>query len=95
MSKMKDKAIDEQNVTVPDMSSSGGIAELLKECDGVTVTDENRLRVTAADGQTLNARAEAVVLKLVEIGDVTVSPKYGDAAAVGCVWYDIIVKPKR
>lgn len=95
MSKIKDKAIDEQNAIVPDVSSSGGIAELLKECDGVTVTDENRLRVTAADGQTLNARAEAVVLKLGEIGDVTVSPKYGDAAAVGCVWYDIIVKPKR
>lgn len=94
MSKTKDKAIDEQSVTVPD-GSPIGIAELLKECDGVTVTDENRLRVTAADGQTLNARAEAVVLKLGEIGDVTVSPKYGDAAAVGCVWYDIIVKPKR
>ena len=94
MSKIKDKAIDEQNVTVPD-GSPIGIAELLKECDGVTVTDESRLRVTAADGQTLKARAEAVVLKLGEIGDVTVSPKYGDADAVGCVWYDIIVKPKR
>jgi hypothetical protein len=94
MSKMKDKAIDEQNATVPD-GPPVGIAELLKECDGVTVTDENRLRVTAADGQTLKARAEAVVLKFGEIGDVTVSPKYGDAAAVGCVWYDIIVKPKR
>lgn len=94
MSKIKDKAIDEQNATVPD-GSPIGIAELLKECDGVTVTDENRLRVTATDGQTLKARAEAVVLKLGEIGDVTVSPKYGDAAATGCVWYDIIVKPKR
>jgi hypothetical protein len=91
---MKDKAIDEQNATVPD-GSPIGIAELLKECDGVTVTDENRLRVTATDGQTLKARAEAVVLKLGEIGDVTVSPKYGDAAACGCVWYDIIVKLKR
>lgn len=93
MSKNKDKAIDEQNATVPD-GSPIGIAELLKECDGVTVTDENRLRVTATDVETLNARTEAVVQKLGEFGDVTVSPKYGDAAAIGCVWYDIIVEPK-
>ena len=90
----KDKAIDEQNATVPD-GSPIGIAELLKECEGVTVSDENRLRVTATDGKTLNERAEAVVRKLGEFGDVRVSPKYGDAAVTGCVWYDIIVKPKR
>lgn len=95
MSKIKDKAIDEQNATVPDVSASGGIAELLKECEGVTVSDVNRLRVTAPDGKTLNERAEAVTQILGEFGDVTVSPLYGDAAACGCVWYDIIVKLKR
>jgi hypothetical protein len=61
----------------------------------VTVSDVNRLRVTAPDGKTLNERAEAVTQILGEFGDVTVSPLYGDAAACGCVWYDIIVKLKR
>ena len=89
MSKMKDKAIDEQNATPK------GMADVLKECEGVTVTDENRLRVTAPDGKTLNELAEAVVQKLGEFGDVRVSPKHGGAAVTGCVWYDIIVKPKR
>ena len=93
MSKTKDKAIDEQNATVSD-GSPIGIAELLKECEGVIISDVNRLRVTATDVETLNARTEAVVQKLGEFGDVTVSPKYGDAAAIGCVWYDIIVEPK-
>ena len=93
MSKNKDKAIDEQNATVPD-GSPIGIAELLKECEGVIISDVNRLRVTATDVETLNARNEAVVQKLGEFGNITVSPKYGDAAAIGCVWYDIIVKPK-
>ena len=93
MSKIKDKAIDEQNATVPD-GSPIGIAELLKECEGVIISDVNRLRVTATDVETLNARTEAVVQKLGEFGDVTVSPKYGDAAAIGCVWYDLKVEPK-
>ena len=94
MSKMKDKAIEEQNTTVPD-GSPIGIAELLKECEGVIVSDVNRLRVTATDVETLNARTEAVVQKLGEFGNITVSPKYGDAAAIGCVWYDLKVELKR
>jgi hypothetical protein len=93
MSKIKDKAIDEQNTTVPD-GSPIGIAELLKECEGVIISDVNRLRVTATDVETLNARTEAVVQKLGEFGNITVSPKYGDAAAIGCVWYDLKVEPK-
>jgi hypothetical protein len=93
MSKIKDKAIDEQNATVSD-GSPIGIAELLKECEGVIVSDVNRLRVTATDVETLNARTEAVVQKLGEFGNITVSPKYGDAAAIGCVWYDLKVEPK-
>ena len=89
MSKMKDKAIDEQNATPK------GLADVLKECEGVIVSDVNRLRVTATDVETLNARTEAVVQKLGEFGDITVSPKYGDAAAIGCVWYDLKVEFKR
>ncbi len=89
----KDKAI-EQQATVSD-SSPVGITELLKECEGVIVSDVNRLRVTATDVETLNARTEAVVQKLGELGDITVSPKYGDAAAIGCVWYDLKVELKR
>ena len=94
MSKTKDKAIDEQNTTVSD-GSPIGIAELLKECEGVIISDVNRLRVTATDVETLNARTEAVVQKLGEFGNITVSPKYGDAAAIGCVWYDLKVEFKR
>lgn len=89
MSKSKDKAIEQQN------DQPMTLADMLKECEGVTVTDENRLRVTASDGKTLNERAEALVQKLGELGDVTVSPKYGDAAAVGCVWYNLKVELKR
>ena len=93
MSKIKDKAI-EQQATVSD-GSPVGIAELLKECEGVIVSDVNRLRVTATDVETLNARTEAVVQKLGKLGDITVSPKYGDAAAIGCVWHDLKVELKR
>lgn len=89
MSKSKDKAIEQQN------DQPMTLTDMLKECEGVTVADENRLRVTALDGKTLNERAEALVQKLGELGDVTVSPKYGDAAAVGCVWYDLKVELKR
>lgn len=89
MSKSKDKAIEQQN------DQPMTLADMLKECEGVTVADENRLRVTAPDGKTLNERAEALVQKLGELGDVTVSPKYGDAAAVGCVWYNLKVELKR
>ena len=88
----KDKAIEQQ----PTVSAGApvGITELLKECEGVIISDVNRLRMTATDVELLNARTEAVVQKLGEFGDVRVSPKYGDAAAIGCVWYDIIVEPK-
>lgn len=89
MSKTKDKAIEGQNATPK------GLADVLKECEGVIVSDVNRLRVTATDVETLNARTEAVVQKLGEFGNITVSPKYGDAAAIGCVWYDLKVELKR
>ena len=95
MSKIKDKAVDEQNATVPDVSSSGGIAELLKECDGVTVSDDKRLRVTAADKETLTARVEAVKKSLKDNYTVAASPTYGDAATLGCVWNDITATIKK
>ena len=93
MSKTKDKAIDEQNATVSD-GSPIGIAELLKNTEGVEVTDETRLRVKAEDKETLSKRLDDAKAALEANYTVIVSPTYGDAAAIGCVWYDIIVEPK-
>ena len=87
----KDKAQEQQQEQPKTLT----LADVLKECDGVIISDVNRLRVTATDVETLNARTEAVVQKLGEFGDVHVSPKYGDAAAIGCVWYDLKVELRR
>ena len=87
----KDKAQEQQQ----EQPKALTLADVLKECDGVIISDVNRLRVTATDVETLNARTEAVVQKLGEFGDVRVSPKYGDAAAIGCVWYDLKVELRR
>lgn len=91
----KDKAQEQQQATVPVDSPAVTLADVLKDIEGVTVSDDKRLRVTAPDGKTLNERAEAVVQKLGEFGDVRVSPKYGDAVVTGCVWYDLVVTPKK
>lgn len=90
----KDKAQEQQQVTVPVDSSAVTLADVLKDIEGVTVSDDKRLRVTAADKETLTARVEAVKKSLEDNYTVTVSPTYGDAVALGCVWYDIIVEPK-
>ena len=90
----KDKAQEQQQATVPVESSAVTLADVLKNLEGVTVSDDKRLRVTAADKETLTARVEAVKKSLEDNYTVTVSPTYGDAAALGCVWYDIIVEPK-
>ena len=87
----KDKAQEQQQ----EQSKALTLADVLKDIEGVTVSDDNRLRVTATDVETLNARTEAVVQKLGEFGDVRVSPKYGDAVVTGCVWYDLKVELKR
>jgi hypothetical protein len=71
------------------------LSAILKGFDGVTVSDDKRLRITAPDGKTLNERTETVVQKLGELGDVIVSPLYGNAAAIGCVWYDVRVDFKK
>ena len=87
----KDKAQEQQQ----EQPKALTLADMLKDIEGVTVSDDKRLRVTATDVETLNARTEAVVQKLGEFGDVRVSPKYGDAVVTGCVWYDLVATPKK
>ena len=91
----KDKAQEQQQATVPVDSPAVTLVDVLKECEGATVSDDKRLRVTAADKETLTARVEAVKKSLEDNYTVTVSPTYGDAAAIGCVWNDIIATPKK
>ena len=91
----KDKAQEQQQATVPVDSPAVTLADVLKDIEGVTVSDDKRLRVTAADKETLTARVEAVKKALADNYTVTVSPTYGDAAALGCVWNDIIATPKK
>ena len=90
----KDK-VQEQQGAVPVDSSAVTLADVLKDAEGVTVSDDKRLRVSAADKETLTARVEAVKKSLEDNYTVTVSPTYGDAAALGCVWNDIIATPKK
>ena len=91
----KDKAQEQQQATVPVESSAVTLADVLKDIDGVTVSDDKRLRVTAADKETLTERVEAVKKSLEDNYTVTVSPTYGDAAALGCVWNDLTATPKK
>ena len=91
----KDKAQEQQQATVPVDSQAVTLADVLKEIEGVTVSDDKRLRVTAADKETLTARVEAVKKSLEDNYTVTVSPTYGDAATLGCVWNDLVSTPKK
>lgn len=91
----KDKAQEQQQATVPVDSQAVTLADVLKEIEGVTVSDDKRLRVTAADKETLTARVEAVKKSLEDNYTVTVSPTYGDAATLGCVWNDLVATPKK
>lgn len=91
----KDKAQEQQQATVPVDSSAANLADVLKDTEGVTVSDDKRLRVSAADKETLTARVEAVKKSLEDNYTATVSPTYGDAAALGCVWIDLVVTPKK
>ena len=91
----KDKAQEQQQATVPVESSAVTLADALKDIEGVIVSDDKRLRVTAADKETLTARVEAVKKSLEDNYTVTVSPTYGDAAALSCVWYDLVATPKK
>lgn len=91
----KDKAQEQQQATVPVDSPAETLADVLKDIEGVTVSDDKRLRVTAADKETLTERVEDVVKALTDNYTVTVSPTYGDAAALGCVWNDLVATPKK
>ena len=91
----KDKAQEQQQATVPVDSSAVTLADVLKDIEGVTVSDDKRLRVTAADKETLTARVDDVVKALADNYTVTISPTYGDAAALGCVWNDLVATIKK
>ena len=91
----KDKALEQQQAAVPVESSAVTLADVLKDIEGVTVSDDKRLRVTAADKETLTARVEDVKHSIEGRYTVTVSPVYGNAEALGCVWNDIIATPKK
>ena len=91
----KDKAQEQQQATVPVDSQAVTLVDVLKGMEGVTVSDDKRLRVTAADKETLTARVEAVKKSLEDNYTVTVSPTYGDAAALGCVWNDLTATIKK
>ena len=71
------------------------LADVLKDIEGVTVSDDKRLRVSAADKETLTARVEDVVKALADNYTVTVSPTYGDAPTLGCVWNDLTATIKK
>ena len=91
----KDKAQEQQQAAVPVESSAVTLGDVLKDIEGVTVSDDKRLRVSAADKETLTARVEDVVKALADNYTVTVSPTYGDAAAFGCVWNDLVATIKK
>ncbi len=91
----KDKAQEQQQATVPVDSPAVTLADALKDIEGVTVSDDKRLRVSAADKDTLTERVEDVMKALADNYTVTVSPTYGDAAALGCVWNDLVATPKK
>ena len=91
----KDKAQEQQQAAVPVDSPALTLADVLKDMEGVTVSDDKRLRVSAADKETLTARVEDVKHSIEGRYTVTVSPVYGNAEALGCVWNDIIATPKK
>lgn len=91
----KDKAQEQQQPAVPVCSPAVTLADVLKDMEGVTVSDDKRLRVTAADKDELGKRVEDVVKVLADNYTVTVSHTYGDAAALGCVWNDLVATPKK
>lgn len=85
----KDKAEQQQTPKVLTL------ADVLKDIEGVTISDDKRLRVTAADKDELSKLLATVQEALAECYDVTISATYGDATALGCVWNDIIATLKK
>ena len=70
------------------------LADVLEGKEGVSVSDDKRLRVTAEDKETLAERVTTVKSALSDY-NITVSPVYGNAEALGCVWNDLVVTPKK
>ena len=94
----KDKAQEQTQATAAVPAASPAVpslADVLKDAEGVTVSDDRRLRVSAADKETLTARVEDVKHSIEGRYTVTISPVYGNAEALGCVWNDIIATPKK
>ena len=90
----KDKAQEQQAAVPVESPTVVTLADVLKDAEGVTVSDDKRLRVTAADKETLTERVTTVKSALADY-NITVSPVYGNAEALGCVWNDIIATPKK
>ena len=90
----KDKAQEQQAAVPVESPTVVTLADVLEGKEGVTVSDDRRLRVTAADKETLTERVTTVKSALADY-NITVSPVYGNAEALGCVWNDIIATPKK
>ena len=91
----KDKAQEQQAAVPVESPTVVTLADVLEGKDGVTVSDDRRLRVTAADKETLTARVEDVKEALADNYTITISPVYGNAEALGCVWNDLVATPKK
>ena len=91
----KDKAQEQQAAVPVESPTVVTLADVLEGKEGVTVSDDKRLRVTAADKDTLTELLATVQKSLADNYTLTISPTYGDAAAIGCVWNDIIATPKK
>ena len=91
----KDKAQEQQAAVPVESPTVVTLADVLEGKEGVSVSDDKRLRVTADDKETLKERVEEVQKALAENFDITISPVYGNAEAIGCVWNDIVATPKK
>ena len=90
----KDKAQEQQAAVPVESPTVVTLADVLEGKEGVTVSDDKRLRVIAEDKETLAERVNTVKSALADY-NITVSPVYGNAEALGCVWNDIIATPKK
>lgn len=89
----KDKA--KRAVVSPDLATTPTLADLLRDAEGVAVTDEKRLRILASERKTLVMRVANVKSILSDHYNVSISTTYGDADALGCVWNDVIVTNRK
>ena len=90
----KDKAQEQQAAVPVESPTVVTLADVLKDAEGVTVSDDKRLRVTAEGKETLAERVTTVKSALSDY-NITVSPVYGNAEALGCVWNDLVATPKK